>query len=358
MPYRNLAKKLLMLGFIFGLALSALASLAAAAEEVAKIIPLPEVERPRIICAEHGRVYIVDDRDIVVYSCPDGRFLRKIGRVGQGPGEFRIGPGRLTVLEDRLAVRNMFQTMFFSISGDYIGQIREPSYTGFFPYLPVGKNYVAFPNDRRQDGSFAPPTGCIYDGEGKFLKRFYDALPEQPAPPPPPGSGPPSKKPDALMVREYANWLVHKGMIFVADSRKGLSISVFDEEGNPLYEIKHKVDRVKVTKEFQESVLEERKKSKYGEYDNPVFPEFFPAFVGFKIDGGRIYVITPAQKNGLHEVIEMDLKGRILERGFRFPVKPFFNVLESFALQYDVEDGKFLWLEYNDGKEIYELHIR
>jgi hypothetical protein len=331
---------------------------AAAREEVLRIISLPEVERPRQVCAEHGQVYIVDDRDIVVYSYADGRLLRKIGRVGQGPGEFKVGPGRLTVLDDRLAVRNMFEVTFFSISGDYLSQVREPAFTGFFPYLPVGNHFVAFPNEVRQDGSVAPATGCIYDREGKLLKRFYDALPEQPPPPPPPGSGPPAQKRDALMVREYADWLIHKGMIFVADSRKGLSISVFDEGGNLLYVIQHKVDRVKVTKEFRESVLEERKKSKYAEYDNPVFPEFFPAFVGFKIDGSSIYVVTPAQKDGLYEVIEMDLKGKILERGFRLPLTPRFDVPEAFATQYDVEDGKFLWLEYNEAKEIHELHLR
>ncbi len=331
---------------------------AATRQEVSRIIPLPEVERPRQVCAEHGSVYIVDDRDIVVYSYPDGRFLRKIGRVGQGPGEFKLGPGRLTVLDDRLAVRNMFEITFFSISGEYLSQVKEPAFAGFFPYLPVGKNFIAFPNEVRQDGSFAPPTGCIYDREGKLLKRFYDALPGQPQPPPPPGSGPPSKKPDALMVREYADWLVYREMIFVADSRRGLSISVFNEEGSRLYRIQHKVDRVKVTKEFRESVLEERKKSKYAEYDNPVFPEFFPAFVGFKIDGDRIYAITPAQKDNQYEVIKMDLKGKMLERNFRFPVKPSFDIPEAFALQYDVEDGKFLWLEYNEAKEVHELHIR
>jgi hypothetical protein len=358
MSTRNPSKRLFILSLIVVLFLSAWPAVTAVREEVPRIIPLPEVERPRMICAEHGMVYVVDDRDIAVYSYPDGRFLRKIGRVGQGPGEFKVGPGRLTVLEDRLAVKDMFQVIFFTLSGDYLGQVREPSYTGFFPYLPVGKNFVAFPHDRRQDGSFAPAGGCIYDGEGKLLKRFYEAFPEFPQAPPPPGSGPPAQKQDALMVREYADWLVHKGMIFVADSRKGLSISVFDEEGNLLYEIQHKVDRVRVTKGFRESVLEERKKSKYAEYDNPVFPEFFPAFVGFKIDDDRTYVITPVQKDGLYEVIEMDLKGKILERGFRFPIRPFFNVPEASALQYDVEDGKFLWLEYNEAKEVHELHIR
>lgn len=180
--------------------------MAAPGEKVSGIIPLPEVERPRMICAEHGRVYIVDDRDIAVYAFDDGRFLKKIGRVGQGPGEFRLGPGRLTVLEDRLLVRDLFQVVFFSIAGDYLGQVREPAYIGFFPYQPVGKNFVGFPRDRREDGSFAPATGCIYDGEGKFIKHFYGALPEGPPPPPPPGSGPPSKKHDALMIREYADY--------------------------------------------------------------------------------------------------------------------------------------------------------
>jgi len=358
MSFRNSAKKTLMLGVVFGLALSAHPGVAAAGEEVPRIIPLPEVEKPRQVCAEHGRVYVVDNRNIVVYAFEDGRFLRKIGRIGQGPGEFRIGPGRLTVLDDRLAVRDMHQVIFFSISGDYLSQVKEPAFTGFFPYLPVGKNFVAFPNDVRQDGSFAPPTGCVYDGEGNLVKRFYDALPEQPPPPPPPGSGPPSQKRDALMVREYADYAVHDGMIFVADSRKGLSISVFDEQGKLLYEIQHEVDRVKVTKRFRDSVLDERKKSKYAEYDNPVFPEFFPVFIGFRIDGGRIYAITPAQKDGLYEVIEMDLKGKILERGFRFPLTPRFDIPETTALQYDVEDGKFLWMEYNEEKEVHELHIR
>jgi hypothetical protein len=356
MSHRNLSIRLFMLSLIVGIFLSARPI--AVAEEVTRIIPLPQVEEPRQVCAEHDRVYIVDDKDIVVYSFADGRFLRKVGRVGQGPGEFKIGPGRLAVLDDRLAVRDMFQVIFFSISGDYLSHVREPEYMGFSLYLPVGKSVVGFPSDRRQDGSLAPATGRIYDGEGKPLKRFYEALPELPPPPPPPGSGPPSIKRDALMVREYVDWIVHGGMIFVADSRKGLSVSAFDEQGKLLYEIKHKVDRIKVTKKFRASVLDERKKSKYAEYDNPVFPEFFPAFVGFKIDGDSIYVITSAQKGGLYEVIEMDLKGKNLKRDFRSPLTPRFDVPEAFALQYDVEDGKILWVEYNEEKEIHELHIR
>ena len=54
----------------------------------------------------------------------------------------------------------------------------------------------------------------------------------------------------------------------------------------------------------------------------------------------------------------MDLKGKILEKSFRFPIKPNFGNLESFRLNYDVEGNEFIWFAYNDAKEIYELHIR
>ncbi len=53
----------------------------------------------------------------------------------------------------------------------------------------------------------------------------------------------------------------------------------------------------------------------------------------------------------------MDLEGKILERGFRFPMPVDFWMPHSFARTFDVEAGRFVWVEYNDAKEHYELHI-
>ncbi|MDH7512108.1 MAG: 6-bladed beta-propeller [Clostridiales bacterium] len=53
-----------------------------------KIIPLPELESATHVRADHGKVYIQDKKDIAVYSFETGRFLKRIGRPGQGPGEF------------------------------------------------------------------------------------------------------------------------------------------------------------------------------------------------------------------------------------------------------------------------------
>jgi hypothetical protein len=328
----------------------------------ARIIPLPELEYPHQICAENGRIYVVDKRNVIVYDLKDGRFLTRIGKMGQGPGEFTMGPDRLTVLSDRLVISDFRKIKFFTLDGEYSGEIREPGFMGFYPFLPVGKNFVGFPMERRDDGSLSPAAGCIYDKDLKPKKKFFGEFPMGPPPPPLPGSRPPATKTDTLLIRDYADYAVYGEKIYVADSRKGLFISVFDENGDLLYEIRHPVEKVKVPKSYLDAVIKERKASKYWDsiysHQNPVVPDYFPDFVGFKVDGGRIYVVTPAQKAGLYEVIVMDLKGQLLEKSFRFPIKPNFGNLASFRLNYDVEGNEFIWFAYNDAKEMYELHIR
>jgi hypothetical protein len=164
------------------------------------------------------------------------------------------------------------------------------------------------------------------------------------------------------MVRDYADYFVDAGKIYVADSRKGLFIAVFDENGNLLYEIKHSLGRVKVPKDYLERVIKERKASKSWDssfaHQNPIVPEYFPDFVGFKIDAGRIYAVRPAEKNGRYEVVVMSLKGKLLDRSFRFPLKPDFEVPMRQRRKYDIEDGRIVWSEYNEAKEMHELHIR
>lgn len=343
------------------LALAALAPSAPGSSQApaTRIVPLPEVEMPRQIRAEGGRVYIVDKKDLIVYDFETGRLLRRIGKPGQGPGEFTMGPNGVTVLPDRLVLTDIRKILFFSSDGAYLGQVMEPGFMGIYPYLPVGGRFVGFPRERREDG-IGPPVGCIFDSAGKRLKQFYGEMPGGPPPPPPPGAAASGPKRDVALIDDYADYQLYDDRIYVADSRNGLSIAVFDSDGEPLYEIKHERRKIKVPGGYRDGFLKslDRQHSRYWDNNNPVVPEFFPAFVGFRIDAGRIYVITPDQKDGLYEVIVMDLKGRILETAYRFPMKPNFQIPQAFALQYDIENNKFVWCAYDEAKETYELHMR
>jgi hypothetical protein len=321
----------------------------------ARVIPLPELETAGDVRVEHGRIYIRDKNDIAVYSFETGRFLRRIGRAGQRPGELTM-LGGFTVLADRIVIVDITKTLFFSVEGEYLSQMSPPARIMFYPFLPVGKHFVGVPMERRDDGSTLPPMGVIYDTAGRQVKRFVEVPDILPPPPPPPGSSLPSGREDVLMVRDYFDYVLHDNKIFVADSRKGLSISVFDETGTLLYEIRHSLERVKMSKEYRDFATKSRPE-KYWAAHKAVFPDVFPALAAFKIDNGRIYAVTAARKDGRHEVIIMDLKGKILERGFRFPFQIDFWAPHIFARTFDVEADRFVWVEYNDSKDLYELHI-
>ena len=324
-----------------------------------RIIALPEVERPWQIVAERGVVYLADARNVIVYNLSDGRLLKRIGRIGQGPGEFTDGPRRLSILGNQLIVQDMGHADCFNLDGVYAGEIKHPGSMAFYPVFPVGRNVVGFPIIRDDEGSLSP-SGRIYDSRLKIIRDFYGALPALPPAPPPPGGA--MKNSDMLLIRNYGDYAVYGNCIYVADSQRGLSISVFDENGLLLREINPPIEKVKVPKGFVDAVVKDWKASKdwqaYYSHINPVVPEYFPALLDFKIDQGRLYVLTAAKKNDLYEIIAMDLEGKILESKFRFPLKPNFEHPFYNGGKYDIEGNQLIWYAYNDNTETYELHIR
>ena len=193
-----------------------------------RVIALPELESPRQIVVEKGRVYFVDRRDVVVYYLSDGLFLKKIGMLGQGPAEFTMGPSRLAVLGDRLIVEDFLSFECFNLEGIHIGGVKEPDLMGFYPFLPVGRNFVGFPMIRDDAGSLAGPSGRIYDSSLKLKRRFFGEVPTLPPAPPPPGSAKPEGRSDKLLIRDYGDYAVYEDRIYIVDSSRGFSIKVFD----------------------------------------------------------------------------------------------------------------------------------
>jgi len=71
----------------------------------------------------HGRIYVSDVKECQVWVFgPDGRFLAKLGRSGQGPGELRsVYEIRYKPMQDKLA-RNKAQAKTAAGGGRVIGQ--------------------------------------------------------------------------------------------------------------------------------------------------------------------------------------------------------------------------------------------
>jgi hypothetical protein len=329
------------------------------AKSAEKIVPLNEIIDAYIVRVGHGRVFVVDREDLAVYSLDDFRFLGRIGRKGQGPGEFEMLQD-LDILPDGLLVRSMNKIHYFSKDGVFERAVVIPSQRyGGYP-VPFGNRFVWFYGDFQEDGSLGPPKGHLCDENLNPIKDVFGEAPGSPPPPPPPipGAGSPGKKRDVPMIFDFFSYRTEDDKIFIADSRQGLSISVFNNKGDFLYEIRHEVNRVKVPAGYKDDILKKQPPTaRYWASFNPVVPQFFPIFFGFKIDGGKIYAIATEQKDNFHEIIVMDLAGKILRRSYGFPLAPNWFAIASTNLRFDIHQDKIFYLEYNDAAERFELHI-
>ena len=354
--------------FLFTLiCLSSRGSFAQENKEI-KIIPLPSLVDPTSIQVDSGKILITEEDSVSVFSLDDFKLLKRIGRRGEGPGEFNAPP-YVILQPDAFLILNFNKISLFSPEGELIEEKKIPSnYNyGFFPLLPVGDNYVGFPVEIKKEGGFGH-VGRLYDSTFFPIKMIYEDVPNLiPPPPPPPRPGQTSgslPKQDFEAIRDCIDVTVEKDRLYVADTRKGFFFSVFDSGGNLLYEIDTEHKRIKVPKQYtaaymkhlQEQSNWERLNNRY----NFVFKDFFPAFFSFKINDEKIYAVTYSQKDGVYEIVQTDLKGKTLSRSFSFPLKPYGRLNETFfqfSNDFDIYSDTIYHLEYNFDKEWLELHI-
>jgi hypothetical protein len=218
--------------------------------------------------------------------------------------------------------------------------------------------------------------GRLYDSELHQIREFYGEVPFAVPPPPPPPPPPPGSKRDAkeeqasIVKKDYQaipdciDFAIAEDKIFVADTRKGFHIAVFDFLGVPLYEINQNYVTLPVPPEYS-SALKKRLNETQGWLNKVAdikFRDSFPAFYSFKIADGKIYVSTYAEKDGLYELVVMDLKGHVLKKSFSFPLGPSydsmynnFNVAKD---RYAILDDKIYYLVKSTKDGSYEVRIQ
>jgi len=333
-----------------------------------KIVPLPDLIQPYTMAVEKDRLFIRDEGSISIYALSDFSLIKKFGRQGQGPGEFHDSPF-LIIATDEIFIGERTKNIRFSLNGDFLAETKLPySYIGFYPLMPVGDNFVGFPMSRI-DNSGLGQIGNIYSSEFEKIREFYGNIPFRIPPPPlPPRPGsktaPAVIKEDFDVIRDYVSYEVSEDKIFVADTRKGFFIAVFDSQGQPLYEIDLPYKETKVPKQFEDAFYDRIRQSDHAEElfrrNNYLFRKVFPALVDFQINDGKIYVTSSIHKENLYEIIVLDLKGGILKRSFSLPSKLYLRALHNNQMGtkvFAIHDNKIYSLDYNDEEDIYELHI-
>lgn len=310
--------------------------------------PLPGIFKPEMISIDEDYLYAVEGTSIHIYSLKDYRLLKKFGKEGEGPQEFKVhpyGPPLIVAPTGKeLVAFSNGKISYFTKDGKYIRELKAPPMAVF---IPVGEGFVANGTTVNANNQRVL-TVNLFNRELTKIKELYQShvivtqqvfsnLPQ-----------------DAITYQPFDN----KIFILGDTSEGNLTISVFDFKGNKLYTIARKLKKIKITEEYKTDTIEWFKK--LPQFRDVLahlkidFKTYFPTAQDMVVDHGLIYIITYRKSGNNTECIVMDLKGKELKRLY-LPIpskKPLFSVQPFTFFK-----RSYFWLEENIDKEQWELHM-
>lgn len=315
----------------------------------AKIVPLPDLLKPETITIDREHIYITEGAAIYIYTKNNMALLKKFGKAGEGPQEFRIYPaGSEPVMpaSDSILVNSIGKLSYFTKNGAFIKETKTKY--PFARFKPLNEKFVGF--GEAAENNIYYQTVNIFTPALEIEKEIY-------------------KRKDWAQEGKTGNKVVDaggavvncfSGKIFIGDRQED-TIFVFNKEGEKIYSITHDDDRVKVTQDHKNRYHDYYKnhpffKSVYNEYKKTfVFPAYFPGIRDFTIDTEeeKIYVLTFMSKKSKSKFVVFDIKGKLLQKVFL----PFKDVNIQKPCPYSINSGKLYQVIENDESEKCELHI-
>ncbi len=308
-----------------------------------KSVPLPDVLKPSSLAADHSRIYIGDGPSVRMYDRKTHKFIKCFGKNGEGPGEFMVYPGfgvDVFVQQEALFITSVNRVSYFTKEGGFIKEKRTP----VRPIYPLGKGYAGY--NETQDKNTAYFVLNLYDSQlqktGEVTKWEHPLQ---------------FQKKEMHLVPLPTDAVSFKDRLYVAPGADFV-IDVYDARGKKLHSIRLDYQRVKVTGAYKKRVDEFFKTDlRYRkQYQNlkPMFrfPDYFPAIKRFFVDGGKIYVQTYEEKNGMNRFYIFSIEGKF-RKTVELPYKDRqgMNILPL----YTVSGGRFYQLVENAEMETWEL---
>jgi hypothetical protein len=312
-----------------------------------KIAALSELMKPDMIVLDYGRLFITEGVSIYIYSLKEFQLIKKFGREGEGPREFKIspmGPPMYVVPgNDRLYVTSDAKVSVFTKDGEFI---KETKVMPFQMYLPFKDKYIgtgSTANDKDQ----TVLSVNLHNEKFEKLKELYVSDFQV---------GP------SLMWNFPISPLVfrpYKDNVYLVAGKEGFVIDVFDEKGTKLKRIKKDYKPIKIPQEYKDKTLDWFKTNpnfkQYWEYFKTriTFKAYYPPIQDMFVEDERFYVLTYKKQKGNTECIIMDLKGKEKKRVF---VHVPDMVGMDYYPKYDIYNRAFYTLLENEDEEVWELY--
>jgi hypothetical protein len=278
------------------------------------VTQLSELRNPGSINIDGEKVYINDGPEVFIFKLKDFALIRRFGKRGEGPGEFKTYPNfnrggvGVQVHPDYLLINSVGRVSFFSKTGEYIREIKNR--VSLSRCVLLENQFAGF--KLLVEGELENIYVTLYDQNFKKTRSirkilFYDRR----------------HKLDPTQTFRIPSLVFEDEKVFFND-REG-NIYIHDLLGNPVSKIKPLGPTGKVL-----ALTEERKKRYIqtfktdprirGGYENfkkiIEFPPFFPMLRTFRVSSKKIYVVTYREQKGLRELLIYDLKGNFIKQHY------------------------------------------
>lgn len=302
---------------------------------------LEDIERPILMEVGKNNIYVIDGFEIKVFSKKTKKLIQKIGKKGEGPGEFRNTPIP-QLLEDKIVVYSAGKLSLFKYDGYFINDIKIHT-KAYWVKRVADEKYIGFKIVSEPDEFYI--TYNILDNEFKVVKEFYRGQFVL-------------HKNRTKDLFETTFFDTQNGKIIYAHN-KGFKVDVLDKDGTLIAKIRRDEKEVPFTNNDRKKIVDFIKT--HPDYKNfykiwekmTIFPKKYPAILTCRVTGNKIYIITYLQKKQKSECFIYDLKGNFVKRTF-IPLKSDSPLMISYP--FDIYEGTLFQLIDNLETETWSLH--
>jgi hypothetical protein len=317
--------------------------------------PFAQLANPGEIFIDGDYIYITDFPAVYIYRLKDYKLLKKFGRKGEGPGEFRLHI-RFSVQKDNLLVQSKGKVSLFTRQGQFTKQFRSPA--DFRTAMALGDRLVVSNTALNLLSDRWIFTVEICGMDFSAPKRIY-------------------QEPHFFQRKQSINVLhlsrnnwqrrispffyTYRDKIFIeAQSGENGTIHVFGQNGKKVSTITHHYDKLAFDDSFKQEIYDHFKclgtrillllnKRKMA-----LYPDYFPALRAFRVADGKIYVIPYKKKEGKSELHIFDVPGKLLGK-----VLVDIEELDIFEFYpFTISRGKIYQLVDNTDSEEWELTVK
>ncbi len=274
---------------------------------------MEDLNKPESILVDESQIYVTENSSIYIYSKKDFKLVKKFGKSGEGPQEFKINKREASDLFLDVSTKNIIiyskgKVSWFTKKGEFIKEMKFYVNPALSDTRKIGNNYVGMfiSQEKKRFRGLR-----VYDKSQQLVKEIV-------------------KMPDVFQYGKGMDIFTYSTAHSVSNNKlftawgNEFSINVFDEKLKLLRTIKYPYNRVKVMEKDKKDTIDSMKKNpttkEYMHILKPFkFASHFPAIRNIFVSGDKLYAVTYKKKENKTELLVFKSSGDFFKQIF-FPL--------------------------------------